>query len=216
MTTIMIKNEAWVEPDWDFLDYARRLEDEWKQVLREEYPRTDKELLAVFQPTKQTLNEKVSEWQRKRDEAVSIIKKKLLIIRGKAQTELSKWFWREWVKVNEGEKLLEIDRNIGRLRRLLFTRQGHTPKESRGVTQEQIDYALTVPIENFNIRLKKSGSKLVGLCPLHNEKTPSFFVYLKNNSFYCYGCGVGGNVINLIKLLHELNFIETVKLLNNK
>ncbi len=48
------------------------------------------------------------------------------------------------------------------------------------------------------VRLKRAGSNVVGLCPFHNEKTPSFTVFPQTNSFYCFGCGAGGDVFSFI------------------
>lgn len=63
------------------------------------------------------------------------------------------------------------------------------------------------------VTLKRRGKNLVGLCPFHNEKTPSFTVYPENGSFYCFGCGVGGDVFSFVKLVENLDYIEAVKLL---
>ena len=64
--------------------------------------------------------------------------------------------------------------------------------------------------------LKRRGKNLVGLCPFHNEKTPSFTIYPENGSFYCFGCGVGGDVITFTGLIENLDYIESVKLLAEK
>ena len=63
------------------------------------------------------------------------------------------------------------------------------------------------------IDLKRRGKNLVGLCPFHNEKTPSFTVYPETASYYCFGCGAGGEVINFIRNIENLDFTEAVKLL---
>lgn len=63
------------------------------------------------------------------------------------------------------------------------------------------------------VNLKRRGRNFVGLCPFHNEKTPSFNVYLQSNSFYCFGCGVGGDIITFIEKIENLNYIEAVKFL---
>lgn len=66
------------------------------------------------------------------------------------------------------------------------------------------------------VNLKRRGKNLVGLCPFHSEKTPSFTVYPENGSFYCFGCGVGGDVVTFTGLIENLDYIESVKLLAEK
>lgn len=61
------------------------------------------------------------------------------------------------------------------------------------------------------VNLRQKGSTMTGLCPFHNEKTPSFTVYLENQSFYCYGCGVGGDVITFVRRIENLGYIDAVK-----
>ena len=63
------------------------------------------------------------------------------------------------------------------------------------------------------ISLKRAGSNLKGLCPFHNEKTPSFTVYPSDNSFYCFGCGVGGNAITFIRQAEHLDYQDAVEFL---
>lgn len=63
------------------------------------------------------------------------------------------------------------------------------------------------------VQLKRRGKNLVGLCPFHNEKTPSFTVYPENGSFYCFGCGAGGEVVSFIKRAENLDFTEAVRFL---
>lgn len=53
----------------------------------------------------------------------------------------------------------------------------------------------------------------MGLCPFHSEKSPSFAVYEHNQSFYCFGCGAGGDVITFIRRIENLDYIEAVKFL---
>ena len=63
------------------------------------------------------------------------------------------------------------------------------------------------------VNLTRRGKNLVGLCPFHSEKTPSFTVYPESSSFYCFGCGVGGDVFTFTGLIENLDYIESVKLL---
>ena len=63
------------------------------------------------------------------------------------------------------------------------------------------------------MELKRRGRNLVGLCPFHSEKTPSLTVYPENQSFYCFGCGVGGDVITFIRKIENLDYIEALRFL---
>ncbi len=63
------------------------------------------------------------------------------------------------------------------------------------------------------IQLRQRGKNLVGLCPFHSEKTPSFTVFPDSQSFYCFGCGAGGDVITFIKKIENLDYIEAVRFL---
>lgn len=63
------------------------------------------------------------------------------------------------------------------------------------------------------VTLKKRGSTYVGLCPFHNEKTPSFTVYPATQSFYCFGCGAGGEAISFMRKIENLDYIDAVKAL---
>lgn len=63
------------------------------------------------------------------------------------------------------------------------------------------------------VSLKRAGSNLKGLCPFHSEKTPSFTVYPSENSFYCFGCGVGGNAITFVRQMEHLDYPDAVEFL---
>ncbi len=63
------------------------------------------------------------------------------------------------------------------------------------------------------VSLKRAGSNLKGLCPFHSEKTPSFTVYPNDNSFYCFGCGVGGDAITFIKKMEHLDYPDAIEFL---
>ena len=61
------------------------------------------------------------------------------------------------------------------------------------------------------VNLKKAGSSYVGLCPFHNEKTPSFSVSPQKGIFHCFGCGEGGNVIHFLMKIENIPFVEAVE-----
>lgn len=63
------------------------------------------------------------------------------------------------------------------------------------------------------VSLKRAGSNLNGLCPFHSEKTPSFTVFKSSQSFYCFGCGAGGDVITFIMKVENLDYRGALELL---
>ncbi len=83
-----------------------------------------------------------------------------------------------------------------------------------------LDIKYKNPIEDVispYVALKRSGSKnLKGLCPFHSERTPSFTVYPESNSYYCFGCGAGGDAVTFIKNIENLDYIEALKFLANR
>ena len=60
------------------------------------------------------------------------------------------------------------------------------------------------------VELKRKGKYFVGLCPLHSEDTPSFTIH-PNNSWYCYGCGQGGTIIQFVMLYHKFSFRKAIE-----
>ncbi len=79
---------------------------------------------------------------------------------------------------------------------------------------EEIKYKSDIEsVVSSYITLKRRGKNLIGLCPFHGEKTPSFTIYPENGSFYCFGCKAGGDVFTFTKLIENLDYIDAVKLL---
>lgn len=68
-------------------------------------------------------------------------------------------------------------------------------------------------IASSYVNLKRHGRNMVGLCPFHGEKTPSFNIYTESGSFYCFGCGAGGDVITFIMKIENLDYVDAVKFL---
>lgn len=85
------------------------------------------------------------------------------------------------------------------------------------ITNIDINQAKEVPLrDHYHGTLKRSGRRLFGQCPFHNEKTGSFVIYEDQNSFHCYGCSANGDSIAYIMKLHNLKFVEAVRYLLNK
>ena len=70
-----------------------------------------------------------------------------------------------------------------------------------------------VDIISQYVHLKRSGRNFFGLCPFHNEKSPSFSVSPDKQIFHCFGCGVGGNVFTFLTKIEGINFVEAVQML---
>ena len=94
-------------------------------------------------------------------------------------------------------------------------------KESEGKMQRYSDEIIDevrqtndiVDIISQYVHLKRSGRNFFGLCPFHNEKSPSFSVSPDKQIFHCFGCGVGGNVFTFLTKIEGINFIEAVQTL---
>ncbi len=63
------------------------------------------------------------------------------------------------------------------------------------------------------VTLKRAGSNMNGLCPFHSEKTPSFTVFTSSQNYYCFGCGAGGDVINFIMRIENLDYPSAIEFL---
>ncbi|GAB6190317.1 DNA primase [Desulfocastanea catecholica] len=89
--------------------------------------------------------------------------------------------------------------------------------ESRDAITARIkEQADIVQIIGECVDLKKSGTRFLGLCPFHGEKTPSFSVHGGQQFFHCFGCGESGDVFNFMMKYHNLDFPEAVKTLANR
>lgn len=89
------------------------------------------------------------------------------------------------------------------------------------ISKEEIEsikreYNLREIIESYGVKLKKKGANYVGLCPFHEEKTPSFTVNPRTNLYHCFGCDAGGDVIGFISKKEGIGFREAVEKLSNK
>ena len=84
---------------------------------------------------------------------------------------------------------------------------------ARGYIEELLRRNEITEVVGRYVQLKRKGRLYAGLCPFHNEKTPSFFIYPETQNFYCFGCGVGGDVITFIKKIESLSYPEAVKML---
>ena len=85
------------------------------------------------------------------------------------------------------------------------------PKIPREFVREVVDRTSIVSLVSQTVRLKRRGSAHLGLCPFHNEKTPSFHVNEDRKNFHCFGCGKSGDAISWMQEIEGLAFLDAVK-----
>jgi DNA primase len=79
--------------------------------------------------------------------------------------------------------------------------------------REAVEAADMVEVVSARTQLRRSGGRYTGLCPFHDEKTPSFSVNPQEKLFYCFGCGKGGDIITFVRETEQLDFAQAVELL---
>ncbi len=172
---------------------------------------TDRELFALFPEAKDMILELITTMLVERKSVVARIKVALR----NATTEDQ----RSRVRLEGERKLKEVDGHLNRLRRQWRFIKYEKPDKtgSDRIDQAAIEQAKEVPIQDFlDVEFKQVGNKLLASCPLHNERTPSFYVYQDTNTAWCYGCQQGGDSITIAKLTHGYSFQEAVAFLINK
>ena len=94
------------------------------------------------------------------------------------------------------------------------TRKGLVPRET--IDEIRIRSDIVEIISECGIALRPTGQSYKGLCPFHDEKTPSFTVSPQKQIFYCFGCQTGGNVISFVQKHEGKSFIETLEWLADR
>lgn len=97
----------------------------------------------------------------------------------------------------------------------MINKMNNKPKKYNSIPKEMIDEAISkvsiIDIISERVALSQSGrNQWKGLCPFHNEKTPSFFVNEEKNFYHCFGCGESGNVISFLMKIEGLSFKDAV------
>ncbi len=195
--------------DDEFRSFAKREERVWREWCRNNLPRSEREWLEIFSPeAREIIPLKVLEWRVEERRLLREIKRKLLHLERSKPSERTRVFLWECMRAHEKQELSRIRKHIARLKHATGTLQ----RREGGISSLDIENAKAVPIQNIvDAELRRSGNVLKCLCPLHHEKTPSFCVYESQNRFHCFGCGRDGDTIELVRLLHNLGFVEAVR-----
>jgi len=160
--------------------------------------------LLIFPEGQDFVNEKIKDLLEEKE-------KLLKEFREKIKEKLNKVEYLLLIDLYE-RKLKRIEKEINRLTGYLFP---NFSPETNLTPSDIVKAKETSIVETFKeffpeIQLKKSGKKLTCLCPFHQEKHPSFFLYPETNSFHCFGCGISGDVIEFVKQVKKINFKQAV------
>lgn len=195
----------------EFYLFADELYHHWKKTL----PRyTERELVEIFSPEPEMIRMKLDDWKAEQIAKTKTVKNFLKEIYGLEVDDLSKWFGELMVKTFLMPDLEKCTRHISRLKRILdlFNLQ----KIMGNNNQESIERARRYPIyeiTKFRLLLRGCGNKFSSLCPFHEEKHASFYIYPETNTFHCFGCQENGDIIKLTMHLYGASFKEAVKML---
>ena len=88
--------------------------------------------------------------------------------------------------------------------------------EAGSIAEKVKTQADIVRVVSEYVRLKKTGKDFSGLCPFHQEKTPSFTVSPTKQIFYCFGCGKGGDVFNFVMEMERCEFPDALRIVAEK
>lgn len=208
----MKKSNIFTEKDFDAFDFHEQIEAEktWKKSLN----LTDKEIVDTFYD-KELFYEKNKEFEQDRIEIKKIIKDKLKYIKEHAKSKDEANVLRVFIIHSSVKELVETENKIKRLKRLKIIKEGRIVINKNGVTTDEIERAKHVPLDQLAsefTKLRKCGRGFIGLCPLHQERTPSFHINPETNTYHCFGaCQKHGDVINFVQEKYNLTFINAVK-----
>lgn len=177
---------------------------------------SDKELLEIFPEAKEIIPEKIKEWKAVFEESRKELKNHFIFINNQKTDEFSNWFLKRVASLFLMPPILEAKKHLLRLKRMLSIFKPSGINLERW--QEKVEIARQYPIAEIakgNLELRQSDKNFFSLCPFHNEKHASFYIYTETNTFYCFGCQEKGDVIKLTMHLHGVDFKEAVRMLQN-
>lgn len=169
---------------------------------------TKKELLEIFpEVIQEIIPNKIIEWEAEYNELLEHIKNIL-----RKASKKDEWFYEILVEKLFLPDLFECEKQLRILKSYLFHSQTNKYEDFENKLEKAKEYPI-LSIAETQLELKRSGNNYLGLCPFHNEKTPSFYIYTSGNNYYCFGCGAHGDVISLTQYLYGLGFKEAVQML---
>lgn len=166
---------------------------------------TDEEALKIFPQAREIIPLKITELERERDDILIDVRESLDNVRKTDPDNLE--FWTQYYALTRPDWIKPIERRIAKLKRLIRVEK----IDHKGLTQTDIDRANSTPIDSIlGVELKRHGRLFKTNCPMHEDKTPSLFVYQEDNSFYCFSCAKGGDAIALVQAIKGYDFVRAV------
>jgi len=165
------------------------------------------ELLDRYDEVEETRKTNVAEVQRQAEEG--------------SWDEFSEWFW-TYLENYKYTEVIYIERWLKYWSKIyeVASKKTFLPvyfEQKEEIDDDDIARAKEFPIEElYDGHLKHVYGRLQGLCPFHDEKTPSFSIFTNDNHFYCFGCHVWGDAIDFYMKKNNVPMVEAVKALNGR
>lgn len=176
---------------------------EWRKSIKRY---SNQDLLRLFPEAEKIIPEKIKENER-RYKKIERIAKKLLKEARKIAGE-NTWFTESFIKAFCVPSLIKHSNNIMRLNSYSRPRNQFIENFNQKIERAR-EYPI-LELASGSMDLRARGRTCSALCPFHNERTPSFFLYPESNTYHCFGCGVHGDVISLAQHLYNISFKEAV------
>jgi hypothetical protein len=197
--------------DLTWYNNVKELEREWKCESWQRW--SERKWLEAFPEAKEIIPQKIKEWEEMALDALCDCIKRRREIRSEVKNEFSLWFWLEWVKWNEGKRLLDTCIQLDRLSGLVHSQKPLNPSFDR--FSEALERAKTADIvelaSTYLPKLRRFGKTYCANCVFHEEKNPSLFLYPETSSYHCFGCQAHGDTISLLMKLENIDFKEAVR-----
>lgn len=176
------------------------------------------EIIDTFKDSlKDIIQSKLAEALKRCEELKTVKDNKLKVISTKTKAgSIDRYFWSSFI-FHEFSEYFVIQKWVQYWLNLWYKVSPQSlplrTADLNPIDEWTIQQARNVAIEKFyEGRLRQSGSRLVGLCPFHKERTPSFFIF-PDNHFHCYGCQAHGDAIDFVIKTKGINFTEAVRYL---
>lgn len=187
----------------------------WKNSLSKPTPN---ELLEIFPEIREIIPRKIAESKSDIKKKKEEIKDRLRRLYNLKTDEFSEWFGEYLIRISLMPELTELEKRLFKLRNFKYLLNPNQEKYEQQNFNEKIRIAKKYPIEELAknmLGIRQIGKNFISLCPIHNETTPSFYIYPESNRYYCFGCQAKGDVITLTMTLYGLDFKSAVEMLQN-